>query len=40
MSELQKTDAELLQCPPQVDSMLFPKALNNRIAQDYGNLVT
>ena len=36
MSEWWKMDVELLQCPPQVNSTLFPKALNNRIAQDYG----
>ena len=36
MSEQQKTDTELLQSSPWVDSTLFPKALNNRLAQDYG----
>ena len=36
MSEWWKTDTELLQCSPQVNSTLFPKALNNRLAQDYG----
>ena len=36
MSEHRKTDAELLQCSPQVDSTLFLKAVNNKIAQDYG----
>ena len=36
MSECRKTDAELLQCSPQVDSTLFPKAVNNKIVQDYG----
>ena len=35
MSEQWKTDTELLQCSPWVDSTLFPKASNNRIAQDY-----
>ena len=36
MSEMQKTDAELLQCSPRVDPAQFPKALSNRIAQGYG----
>ena len=36
MSEMLKTDAELLQCPPRVESAQFPKALSNRIAQGYG----
>ena len=36
MSECWKTDAELLQCSPRVDSTLFPKAVNNKIAQGYG----
>ena len=39
MSERRKTDAELLQCSQRVDSSLFPKALNNRIAQDYGKYI-
>ena len=39
MSEQQKTDTELPQCPPQVDSTLFPKALNNKLAQDYGKYI-
>ena len=36
MSEMPKTDAELLQCSPRVDPAQFPKALCNRIAQGYG----
>ena len=36
MSGMPKTDAELLQCSPRVDPAQFPKALNNRIAQGYG----
>ena len=39
MSERHKTDVELLQCSQRVDSSLFPKALSNRIAQDYGKYV-
>ena len=35
MSEVLKTDAELLQCSPRVDPAQFPKALSNRIAQGY-----
>ena len=36
MSEMPKTDAELLQCSPRVDPAQFLKALSNRIAQGYG----
>ena len=36
MSATPKTDAELLQCSPRVDSAQFPKVLSNRIAQGYG----
>ena len=36
MSGTPKTDAELLQCSPWVDPAQFPKALNNHIAQGYG----
>ena len=36
MSGVPKTDAELLQCAPQVDPAQFPKAINNRITQGYG----
>ena len=36
MSEVPKTDAELLQCSPGADPAQFPKALSNRIAQGYG----
>ena len=36
MSEMPKTDAELLQFSPRVDPAQFPKALSNRIAQGCG----
>ena len=36
MSEMPKTDAELLQSSPRVDPAQFLKALSNRIAQGYG----
>ena len=39
MLENQKTDAELLQCPPRLDATAFPKALANRIDQDFGKYV-
>ena len=38
MSEMLKTDAELLQCSPRVDPAQFPKALSNRIARGYGKI--
>ena len=36
MSDNQKTDAELLQCPPRLDATEFPKALANRKAKNFG----
>ena len=39
MLDNQKTDVELLQCSPRVDATAFPKALANRIAQDFGKYV-
>ena len=36
MSEMPKTDAELLQSSPRVDPAQFPKTLSNRITQGYG----
>ena len=39
MDDSQKTDQELLQCPPRVDTALFPKASANKIAQNYGRYI-
>ena len=36
MSEIPRTDEELLKCAPPVDRSLFPEASDNLIAQDYG----
>ena len=39
MDGSQKTDQELLQCPPRVDTSTFPKTSANRIAQAYGRYI-
>ena len=36
MEASQKTDQELLQCQPRIDTGTLPKASANRIAQNYG----
>ena len=36
MSEIPKTDEDLLKCAPPVDRSQFPEAKDNLIAQDYG----
>ena len=36
MEASQKTDQELLQRPPRIDTSTLPKASANRIAQNYG----
>ena len=36
MSEIPKTDVELLRCAPPVDITMFPDARANMIAQDFG----
>ena len=36
MSEILRTDEELLKCAPPVDRSMFPEARDNFIAQDYG----
>ena len=39
MDDSQKTDQELLQCPPWVDTSTFPKASADKIAQAYGRYI-
>ena len=39
MDDSQKTNQELLQCPPRVDTSTFPKASANRTAQAYGKYI-
>ena len=39
MDDSQKTDQELLQCPPRVDMSTFSKASANKIAQAYGKYI-
>ena len=36
MEDSQKSDQELLQCSPRIDTSTLPKALANKIAQNYG----
>ena len=36
MEDSHKSDQQLLQCPPRVDTSTFPKASANKIAQNFG----
>ena len=39
MDDSQKTDQELLQCPPRVDMSTFPEVSANKIAQAYSKYI-
>ena len=39
MEDSRKSDQELLQCPPRVDTSTFPKASANKIAQYFGKYI-
>ena len=39
MEDSHKSDQELLQCPPRVDTSTFPKASANKIAQNFGKYI-
>ena len=39
MEDSQKSDQELLQCPPRVDTSTFPRTSANKVAQNFGNCI-